>query len=90
MTGAYKWTVIFIIGMIAAVAAYDVYTIAEHGLESSISHTMIVWAYKYPIFPFIVGVVVGHLFWRMRDTGDTKKISDFVDGSPSQSKESGG
>jgi hypothetical protein len=80
MTPAYKWTVIFIISTIAVIAGYDVWTISVNGLESSVSHTMIVWAYKYPIFPFVFGVVVGHLFWRMRDTPDTKKISDFIEG----------
>lgn len=78
-----KWTVIFIFVTFAAIAGYDVYTIAVGGFETSISHTMIEWSYKYPIFTFLMGVIMGHLFWRMGDSATTKKISDFVHG-PSQ------
>jgi hypothetical protein len=72
-------TVIFIIVIIAAIASYDVLTISKGGIETSISHTMIVWAYKYPIFTFLMGVTMGHLFWRMRDTKETSQISENIE-----------
>ncbi len=70
----------FILSAILIIACYDAFVISAGGVEVSISHTMIEWGYKYPIFTFAFGVVVGHLFWRMRDTAGTKKITDFVDG----------
>jgi hypothetical protein len=73
-----KATTIFILVTILAIAGWDVYVIVEGGVESSISHTMIEWSYKYPIFTFLMGVIMGHLFWRMTDTKTTEKISDFV------------
>lgn len=85
-----KWTVIFIIVMFAAIAIYDVYTISVAGFETSISHTMIEWSYKYPIFTFLMGVVCGHLFWRMGDSAATKKISDFVHGTSDDLNKDGG
>lgn len=73
-----KVTRLFILGTVILVAGYDVYAIAVGGFEVSISHTMIEWSYKYPIFTFLMGVTCGHLFWRMGDSPTTKKISDFV------------
>lgn len=59
---------------------YDIYAISKGGTEASISFMMYSWAYKYPIFTFscgfFPGVLVGHFFWRIRDTEETKKISD--------------
>jgi hypothetical protein len=43
-----------------------------------VSFIMIEWSYKLPICPFLMGIVVGHLFWRMGDSEATHKISDFV------------
>lgn len=73
-----KVTRLFILGMVVLVAGYDVYAISTGGFTVSISHTMIEWSYKYPIFTFLMGVTCGHLFWRMGDSPTTKKISDFV------------
>lgn len=73
-----KATVLFIVLTVLVIAGWDVYAIMTGGVESSISHTMIEWSYKYPIFTFLMGVTCGHLFWRMGDSPTTKKISDFV------------
>ena len=74
--GIKKMTVIFIAIAFAAIAIYDVYAIVNGGTEASISHTMIVWTYKYPIFTFLMGVVCGHLFWRVRGGTEMRKIED--------------
>ena len=71
-------TQIFILVTVIVIAVWDVYVISTGGFETSISHTMIEWSYKYPIFTFLMGVVTGHLFWRMGDSKATQKISDFV------------
>jgi hypothetical protein len=72
-------TKIFTLVMFVVVAIYDVYAMIVGGTENSISHLMITWAYKYPIFPFVMGILCGHLFWRMHDTKATKSISEFID-----------
>jgi hypothetical protein len=69
-------TIIFISVVAVMIAAWDVYVITYGGIESSISQTMIEWAYHYPIFPFIIGVIVGHLFWRLRGNEALNKITD--------------
>jgi|GEM_PF-4777776 len=63
-----RMTVVFIIIMFAAVAGYDALTISQGGVATSISQTMIDWSYKYPIFTFIMGIICGHLFWKISDS----------------------
>lgn len=57
-------TVIIILG-------YDCWLLVKGGTEATISHWMIVSSYKYPLIPFFWGFLMGHFFWRMRDTKDT-------------------
>ena len=71
-----KLTKLFVSLGIVAIAVFDVYVIAKGGTEASISHLLITWSYKYPIFPFSSGVVVGHLFWRVRDTKEILELTD--------------
>ena len=70
-----KWTVWFIVLTIVAIAVYDSYVIIQGGTEVSISHTLVEWSYNYPAFTFLFGFTMGHLFWRMRDTKTTRKLS---------------
>lgn len=70
-----KWTRVFIVAVVVLIAVWDVFVMVDGGTESSISHEMIVWAYKYPAFPFIMGFVMGHLFWRMGETKETAKVT---------------
>jgi hypothetical protein len=76
-----KTTVIVILTMFFIVAVYDVLAIQGGGVEASISHTMIVWAYHFPLFPFLMGVLTGHLFWRMHDTEATAQIAKDITGT---------
>ena len=59
---------------------YDIIAISGGGTEASISFMIYEWSYKYPIFTFTCGfapgILVGHFFWRIRDTDQTKKLSD--------------
>lgn len=70
-----KTTKIIILIVIGIIAVVDFYLMFSGGREATISHVMIEWAYEYPIVPFCFGVLVGHLFWRMKDTDMTRRIS---------------
>lgn len=74
-----KLTAIFTICIILIIAIFDVYVIVNGGTEASISHLIITWSYKYPIFTFMFGVVCGHLFWRVRQTRELDELSLRVD-----------
>ena len=79
-----KKTAIFTLGSTAIFLVswllYDIYAISEGGTEASISFMMYEWSYKYPIFTwtmgFFPGLLVGHFFWRIRDTKRTLEISE--------------
>lgn len=72
-------TKIFTLVIFVIIAVYDVYAMIVGGTENSISHLIITASYKYPILPFLMGLLAGHLWWRMHDTKETKKIADFID-----------
>lgn len=71
-------TFIIIPVLILAILIYDVIAIKVGGTEASISSLLIVSSYKMPFLTYslglINGVLVGHLFWRMRPNEDTKEI----------------
>ena len=54
----------------------DVYVIGKGGTAASISQMVMEWSYKYPLFTFACGILCGHFFWRIRDTKESKQISD--------------
>jgi len=62
-----KITSFLIIALVAIIAIFDFWVIAEHGKQASISAVIIRWSYDYPSIPFLLGFVCGHLFWRMKD-----------------------
>ena len=45
----------------------DVYVIFKHGSKASISAFCIKHAKKHPIFPFVCGILFGHIFWSMSE-----------------------
>lgn len=69
-------TKVFCAILLIAVIVYDVWAMAKGGTDGSISHTIIVWSYNYPIMTFAMGVLCGHLFWRVRGTEKLRKIED--------------
>lgn len=69
-----KITAYVIILLILVVAIYDGYAIYKGGTEASISHVILIWTYKYPPVTFVLGYLMGHLTWRIRDTKDTKEL----------------
>lgn len=74
-----KWqkaTMIFIGIIILAIAAWDIFVLVDGGTESSISYVLMTWAYKYPVFTFMMGFVMGHLFWRIRNVKGTDKLGN--------------
>lgn len=66
-------TAIFVIFLVVIIAVYDVFIIYKKGKYHSISAWIIRHSHSYPIFPFLLGVVCGHLFWSM-DTKDWKQL----------------
>lgn len=74
-----KLTTMIIMLTVVAILGYDVYAIIKGGTEASISSVVITFAYKFPLMPFLVGVLCGHLFWRMKGNTDTKDLDHVKD-----------
>ncbi len=53
------FTEIFIISIVALIAVVDVWLAIKKGFSGTISWFL----YKHPIIPFLMGVLIGHLFW---------------------------
>lgn len=70
-----KITAYFILISVIVILGYDGWVILQGGREVSISHQVIEWSYEMPAMVFLVGFLCGHLFWRMRDTKATRRIS---------------
>jgi hypothetical protein len=52
--------------VVALVAAWDIYAGAVQGATGSVSGIIQRWAVAYPILPFALGLVAGHLLWPVR------------------------
>jgi len=61
-----KWkriTQIVVIVAVLAIVCYDVFAYFAHGVDTTISRVVLGWSKQWPVIPFGVGVVSGHLFW---------------------------
>lgn len=45
------------------VGIWDIYVTARDEPEHTVSATMYDWATRWPVLPFVLGIIVGHLFW---------------------------
>ena len=50
---------LFVIGLII----YDVWTVLKRGSETTISVQLYEFSKKYPMVAFLIGFVMGHIFW---------------------------
>jgi uncharacterized membrane-anchored protein YhcB (DUF1043 family) len=71
--GKRKLTYWFIAVVVVVIAVFDVYVILDAGKESSVSQVLIELSYEYPSLTFMMGFVMGHLFWRMKSNKQMKK-----------------
>jgi len=64
--------------IIITILIYDVYAIMKGGTEASISSLLVTSAYKMPFMVYMIGlfngILIGHIFWRMKSNKDTKEI----------------
>jgi len=53
----------WILALIAVAVGYDIFAYFYWAYEGTISFKVLTASRKYPIIPFAVGVIAGHLFW---------------------------
>jgi len=54
---------IAVLCILGFIVAADVYLVIRGGLPATISWFLWTNSVKYPIIPFVLGVLAGHLFW---------------------------
>lgn len=57
------WLSQFFIALIAVLAVIDIWVAARYSPEATLSVQLYEWASRYPIIAFMLGVLVGHVFW---------------------------
>ena len=74
--------------LVLAVLGYDVYAIFVGDSEASISSLIIKISYEMPFFVYMLGlfngILIGHMFWRMKSNRDTRKIDGGKDENDSK------
>lgn len=63
VTECFAWV---FLGLLVVSAIWDTYCILSGQEESTISELMYSLSVRLPVFPFFIGVLVGHLFWTRR------------------------
>lgn len=73
-----KLVIGLILLIVVLVLIYDAIAIMKAGTEASISSFIITNAYKMPFAVYMLGlfngILIGHLFWRMKGNKDTLEI----------------
>lgn len=49
-----------------AAGIWDAYAAYIGRSDVTVSHIIQQWAFSFPILPFLLGLLVGHLFWPIR------------------------
>lgn len=62
-------TVAVTCGAIALLTVYDIWTLLKRGYPTTVSWTLLLISRRYPIIPFAIGVLVGHVFWSVQIDG---------------------
>lgn len=69
-----KLTLWFSLAVVAVIVAFDLWTISAHGYDTTISAVGYQFARNYPIIPFALGVVVGHLYWPNQAAAERQRL----------------
>jgi len=58
-------TQMFLVIVVVLVIIYDSWIIYAYGKGASVSQVLIDYLYNYPIGGIAIGIVIGHIGWRM-------------------------
>jgi hypothetical protein len=58
-----EWTAAGLALVAALVGLYDLTVYLTHGHEATVSAVILTTSRRYPILPFMLGVLIGHLLW---------------------------
>ncbi len=56
-------TLAVIIAAVILLVAYDIFAVFSGGPQNTISWKLMTWSQRFPIIPFVGGVLAGHWWW---------------------------
>lgn len=59
-------TVVLLVLLVAGVLAYDLAALLGGGPDATVSRVVYESARRWPVIPFLAGVVCGHFFWPVK------------------------
>jgi hypothetical protein len=62
MTGP-DLTRIIMLATVALLTTYDIFAVAWWGREAAISSQLLTIAHRFPVVPFLLGMLAGHTLW---------------------------
>jgi hypothetical protein len=68
-----KKTPVVLAFFIVALLAYDMYALIYFGWDETISVATLQLSKKFPVVPFLAGLVCGHLFWPQEPKNEAPK-----------------
>lgn len=54
---------LLLLGVLASVWLFDLYAGVHQEPAQTVSATLLEWSRRWPMLPFAIGVLIGHLFW---------------------------
>lgn len=53
----------FIVFVLILIFGVDFWLLVKKGYKATVSATLLRWGKDYPVIPFLLGIVMGHLYW---------------------------
>lgn len=66
-----KYTIAFMIFWVVIALAVDLFFAKKWGERGTISWQLVNLSHRWLIIPFLIGVLMGHFFWRLQVPPDT-------------------
>jgi hypothetical protein len=66
MDAPQQWTKVLMLAAAIALGAYDVWALWQHGRAATLSVVLLEVSQRYPILPFGLGLLAGHVFWPVK------------------------
>lgn len=58
------WLTLTLLVNLSLVGLWDAWVLVQGRPDDTVSHVMIGWSQRYPLLPLLIGLLLGHLFWR--------------------------
>lgn len=65
-------TIIIMAVALVLLVGWDIFAYVKAGREATISDILLDWSQRWPVIPLAFGVLMGHLFWPLKEKDNAK------------------